>query len=123
MTKILITFLDLTFLKNKLQRVKSLLERVEQSPTKSLQDALSPSLKALIGDALLRHADIEVKVTVASCVIDIVRISAPEIPYDDDQMKVCTIILYYKFIDFYRYVYKVYMLTLWMSFLCRRSFD
>ncbi|KAG4969939.1 hypothetical protein JHK85_036360 [Glycine max] len=69
------------------QRVKSLLERVEQSPTKSLQDALSPSLKALIGDALLRHADIEVKVTVASCVIDIVRISAPEIPYDDDQMK------------------------------------
>ncbi|KAG4383412.1 hypothetical protein GLYMA_13G081350v4 [Glycine max] len=70
-----------------LNRVKSLLERVEQSPTKSLQDALSPSLKALIGDALLRHADIEVKVTVASCVIDIVRISAPEIPYDDDQMK------------------------------------
>ncbi|TKY58087.1 Sister chromatid cohesion protein PDS5-like B-B [Spatholobus suberectus] len=70
-----------------LDLVESCLSRVEQSPTKSMQDALSPSLKALIADTLLRHADVDVKVAVASCISEVTRITAPEAPYDDDQMK------------------------------------
>ncbi|KAL2318025.1 hypothetical protein Fmac_031901 [Flemingia macrophylla] len=70
-----------------LDRVESCLSRVEQSPSKSMQNALSPSLKALIADALLGHADVDVKVAVASCISEITRITAPEAPYDDDQMK------------------------------------
>ena len=56
-----------------------------------MQNALSPSLKALIADKLLRHSDDDVKIAVASCISEITRITAPEAPYDDDQMKVCTI--------------------------------
>jgi hypothetical protein len=61
---------------------------VEQSPTKSIQSALSPSLKALVDDKLFRHSDVDVKVAVASCISEITRITAPDAPYDDDQMKV-----------------------------------
>ncbi|RDX77938.1 Sister chromatid cohesion protein PDS5-like B-B, partial [Mucuna pruriens] len=70
-----------------LDQVESCLSRVEQSPTDSMQNALSPSLKALIADELLRHSDDDVKVAVASCISEITRITAPEAPYDDEQMK------------------------------------
>uniref|UniRef100_A0A0R0JCT1 Uncharacterized protein n=1 Tax=Glycine max TaxID=3847 RepID=A0A0R0JCT1_SOYBN len=71
-----------------LDQVESCLSRVEQSPNDSMRNALSPSLKALITDKLLRHSDDDVKIAVASCVSEITRITAPEAPYDDDQMKV-----------------------------------
>ncbi|KAG2691389.1 hypothetical protein I3760_08G006400 [Carya illinoinensis] len=70
-----------------LDRVENCLSRVEQSPTKSMQSALSPSLKALIDDKLFRHSDADVKVAVASCISEITRITAPDAPYDDNQMK------------------------------------
>ncbi|KAK8465453.1 hypothetical protein PHAVU_009G087900 [Phaseolus vulgaris] len=70
-----------------LEQVESLLLRVEQSPASSMQNALSPPLKALIADNLLRHSDDNVKVAVASCISEVTRITAPEAPYDDDQMK------------------------------------
>ena len=78
-----------------LQQVECCLSRVEQSPIDSMQNALSPSLKALIADKLLRHSDDDVKIAVASCISEITRITAPEAPYDDDQMKVSTIFFYY----------------------------
>ncbi|GJR75955.1 armadillo-type fold protein [Tanacetum coccineum] len=43
--------------------------------------------KALIQDDLLRHSDVDVKVAVASCISEITRITAPDAPYDDDQMR------------------------------------
>ncbi|XP_062019041.1 sister chromatid cohesion protein PDS5 homolog C isoform X1 [Rosa rugosa] len=70
-----------------LDRVESCLSKVEQSPNKSMQAALSPSQKALVADQLLRHSDPDVKVSVASCISEITRITAPDAPYDDDQMK------------------------------------
>lgn len=70
-----------------LDRVETYLSRVEQSPSKSMQKALSSSQKALVEDGLFRHADVDVRVAVASCISEITRISAPEAPYDDDQMK------------------------------------
>ncbi|KAL2346661.1 hypothetical protein Fmac_000661 [Flemingia macrophylla] len=70
-----------------LDQVQSCLSRVDQSPPDSMQNAISPSLKALIADKLIRHTDDDVKVAVASCISEITRITAPEAPYDDDQMK------------------------------------
>ncbi|XP_057985566.1 sister chromatid cohesion protein PDS5 homolog C isoform X2 [Hevea brasiliensis] len=52
-----------------------------------MQSALTPSLKALVAEQLFKHADVDVKVAVASCISEITRITAPDAPYDDDQMK------------------------------------
>lgn len=70
-----------------LDRVEEVLTNVEQSPSKSLQDALLPVMKALISDELLRHSDMDVKVSVVSCIAQITRITAPDAPYGDDHMK------------------------------------
>ena len=52
-----------------------------------MQDALLPSVKALIINKLLRHAKMDMKVSVLSCIIEITRITAPNAPYKDEQMK------------------------------------
>ncbi|CAI8605959.1 unnamed protein product [Vicia faba] len=70
-----------------LDKIESCLSKVEQSPSESMHNALSPALKALIADKLLKHSDVDVKVALASCFSEITRITAPEAPYDDDQMK------------------------------------
>lgn len=70
-----------------LEKVDSCLSRVEQSPSKSMQNAYAPAQQALATSDLLRHPDMDVKVYVASCVSEITRITAPEAPYTDDQMK------------------------------------
>ncbi|KAH1131621.1 hypothetical protein J1N35_002999 [Gossypium stocksii] len=70
-----------------LDQVESFLSRVEQSPSQSMQNALSASLKALIAEQLFRHPDDDVKVAVAACISEITRITAPDAPYHDDQMK------------------------------------
>lgn len=59
-----------------------------QAPSTSLQDALLPTMTALISTELLRHSDMDVKVSVAACITEITRITAPEAPYNDEQMKV-----------------------------------
>ena len=70
-----------------LDRVENLLANVQQAPSKSMRRALFPSVKALVADQLFRHANVDVKVAVASCISEITRISAPDAPYADDQMK------------------------------------
>ncbi|GAB4854688.1 hypothetical protein Ancab_023270 [Ancistrocladus abbreviatus] len=70
-----------------LDQIESCLTKVEQLPSESMQKALSPSRKALVADALLRHSDLDVKVAVAACISEITRITAPHAPYEDDQIK------------------------------------
>ncbi|XP_022892679.1 neurofilament heavy polypeptide-like [Olea europaea var. sylvestris] len=70
-----------------LDQTEDNLSKVEQSPGKSMQAALSPLMKALVADELLKHSDIDVKVAVASCINEITRITAPDAPYDDERMK------------------------------------
>ncbi|XWS70491.1 hypothetical protein CRYUN_Cryun03dG0052600 [Craigia yunnanensis] len=70
-----------------LDQVESCLSRVEQSPSQALQNALSPSVKALVAEQLFRHPDDDVKVAVAACISEITRITAPDAPYDDDHMR------------------------------------
>ena len=50
-------------------------------------DALFPLVKALINNKLLRHAEMDVKVIVVYCIIEITKITAPDAPYKDEQMK------------------------------------
>ncbi|XP_031120335.1 uncharacterized protein LOC116023466 isoform X2 [Ipomoea triloba] len=70
-----------------LEQVESFLLKVKQAPAKSMRDALSPLMKALIVDKFMRHPDTDVKVAVAFCLSEITRISAPDAPYDDEKMK------------------------------------
>ncbi|KAK7818678.1 sister chromatid cohesion protein pds5 [Quercus suber] len=70
-----------------LDKVENLLAYVEQESSKSMRDALFSSVKALINNKLLRHTDMDVKVSVVSCIIEITRITEPDAPYKDEQMK------------------------------------
>ncbi|XP_076936673.1 uncharacterized protein LOC143603892 [Bidens hawaiensis] len=70
-----------------LDKLEKLLLKVDQSPKKSMLEALRPSINALIRDSLLKHSDMDVKVSVASCISEITRITAPDAPYTDDQMR------------------------------------
>ncbi|KAK6140819.1 hypothetical protein DH2020_025436 [Rehmannia glutinosa] len=70
-----------------LDKIEELLSKVEQSPAKSMQASLSPLMKALVVEDLVKHSDVDVKVGVASCISEITRITAPDAPYDDDKMK------------------------------------
>ena len=65
---------------------------MNQSPTEPIQEALVPSMKALIADENLRHTDEGVKISVISCIAEITRITAPDTPYDDEQMKVLILV-------------------------------
>ena len=47
-----------------------------------MQGALFPLVKALINNKLLRHVEIDVKVSVVSC-IEITRITTPDALYKD----------------------------------------
>jgi len=69
-----------------------LLSSLDQEPTKPIQESLVPAMKALISDELLRHTDGDVKISVTSCINEITRITAPDVPYDDEQMKVLILI-------------------------------
>ena len=70
-----------------LDKAKNLLAYVEQEPSKIMQDALLPLVKALITNKLLRHAEMDVKVSIVSCIIKIIRITAPNGPCKDEQLK------------------------------------
>ena len=105
-----------------LQQIESCLTRVEQSPPESMLNALSPSLKALSADKLMKHSDSDVKVALASCFSEITRITAPDAPYDDAQMKVRIMILCCKLIEFYYHVLNIlHLMSFMLSFSFRRS--
>ena len=66
--------------------LEHLLSLVKQIPSVSTRDAFRPAMEALVADGLLRHPDIDVKVSVASCISEIMRITAPDQPYDDSRL-------------------------------------
>ncbi|KAK9169151.1 hypothetical protein Syun_001291 [Stephania yunnanensis] len=49
---------------------------------------MEPSLKALASENIREHSDVDVKVATASCVSKITRITAPDAPFEDEQMRV-----------------------------------
>ncbi|KAK9121729.1 hypothetical protein Syun_019346 [Stephania yunnanensis] len=53
-----------------------------------MRNAMEPSLKALALENIREHSDVDVKVAAASCVSEITRITAPDAPFEDEQMRV-----------------------------------
>ncbi|CAH2067941.1 unnamed protein product [Thlaspi arvense] len=70
-----------------LDKTETLLRNVDQDQPLSMQNALIPSKNALVSLDLLSHPDSDVRVSVVSCLTEILRITAPEAPYSDDLMK------------------------------------
>ncbi|KAJ0536825.1 putative sister chromatid cohesion protein Pds5 [Helianthus annuus] len=70
-----------------LDKTKQLLTRVGQAPSVSMQRALVPPMGALIADELITHSDIDVRISVAACLCEVARITAPEQSYKDEVMK------------------------------------
>ncbi|KAK9265486.1 hypothetical protein L1049_025249 [Liquidambar formosana] len=63
------------------------LTKVWQALSQSMQDALRPAMRALIALEFLKHLNTNVRVSVASCICEILRITAPTPPYNDKQLK------------------------------------
>nr|GMC51905.1 sister chromatid cohesion protein PDS5-like [Ipomoea batatas] len=71
-----------------LENLESGLKSIGQDPSVSMINVLDPIRKALIGTKLLGHSDEIIEVSVVSCICEIMRISAPILPYDNAEMKV-----------------------------------
>ncbi|XP_050224466.1 sister chromatid cohesion protein PDS5 homolog C-like isoform X2 [Mercurialis annua] len=77
-----------------LHKLESCLSAVEQSPSNCVQKALNPAIKVLTTKKLINHSNVDVKVGVAACICEILRITAPDAPYGDEQMKeICKLIV------------------------------
>ncbi|XP_020583977.1 uncharacterized protein LOC110027049 isoform X2 [Phalaenopsis equestris] len=70
-----------------LDQTEIYLSRVEQSPSSSMSDALGPVMNSLITKEFLNHTKADVKVFVAACIHEIIRVTAPDAPYNDVLMK------------------------------------
>lgn len=71
----------------KLDKMEHLLQHLRQGYKELVNPALEPAKIALISDDLLRHTEVDVRFTVASCITEIIRITAPDVPYREEQMK------------------------------------
>ncbi|KAL6334433.1 hypothetical protein AAG906_015622 [Vitis piasezkii] len=69
-----------------LEKAESYLAKVEQQPCMSTKIALSPLMEALVTDQILKHGNCVVKVSAVACISEITRITAPDAPYNDNQM-------------------------------------
>ncbi|GKE91010.1 phospholipase-like protein, partial [Tanacetum coccineum] len=56
-------------------------------PTQSMKYALQPVIEALIAKQLLTHPDMDVNISVACCISEVLRIMVYKTPYTDEQMK------------------------------------
>ncbi|KAL8214756.1 hypothetical protein R6Q57_004205 [Mikania cordata] len=70
-----------------LKQAATSLSELEQSPSKELLKSMQPFVNAIVKPELLKHHDKEVKLLVATSTCEILRVTAPEAPYDDDVLK------------------------------------
>lgn len=68
--------------------MEQILYEVKQSLSESMLKSMHPIIKALIAKEMVRHPDMDVNISVAHCISEIMRIMAPENPYNNEQMKV-----------------------------------
>ncbi|KAH7425028.1 hypothetical protein KP509_11G037000 [Ceratopteris richardii] len=75
------------FLCNTLEQASALLSAIQQLPQANVLAAMKPTMDALVKPNLLKHKDEDVQFLVTACISEIMRIVAPEAPYDDDTLK------------------------------------
>lgn len=73
-----------------MQTTAGLLEQVQQSAEPRVMSALQPVAQALAQPQHMKNKDKEVKLFLALCISHILRIFAPEAPYNDETLKVCS---------------------------------
>ncbi|CAI9106701.1 OLC1v1005914C1 [Oldenlandia corymbosa var. corymbosa] len=71
-----------------LKTMEELLSSLEQLPSQAVREALVPAMNGLVSDELFKHDNMEVRVSVMSCIHELIRVGAPDTPYIDDCMKV-----------------------------------
>ncbi|KAI5067093.1 hypothetical protein GOP47_0017621 [Adiantum capillus-veneris] len=69
------------------QQALLLLSSVSQSPPEKTMSAMKLSVEALVKPNLLKHKDKDVRLLVATCISEVMRIVAPEAPYEDDILR------------------------------------
>ncbi|KAK7303437.1 hypothetical protein RJT34_14343 [Clitoria ternatea] len=70
-----------------LKEAAECLTELDQSLSASTLESMKPLFNAIIKPELLKHQDSDVKLLVATCACEITRITAPEAPYGDDDLK------------------------------------
>ncbi|GLJ49787.1 hypothetical protein SUGI_1057280 [Cryptomeria japonica] len=70
-----------------LEEVEAFLCKVGQDPSQTMQLAIAPLVCSLIKPRLMRHRDEVIKLATISCIGEIMRIAAPNDPYDSHIMK------------------------------------
>lgn len=69
-----------------MQQAESALSELSQSS--SLQTALEPIITSVVQNNLLQHKDKDVRLLVAACLTEIIRVLAPDPPFNDEIFKV-----------------------------------
>lgn len=62
------------------------LHKVEQTPFQLMHAGMVPALTCLGEHRLLKHGYKEVKLAIAHCLSELIRVTAPKTPYKDDKM-------------------------------------
>ncbi|PWA44549.1 phospholipase-like protein [Artemisia annua] len=72
---------------NVLMQMEKVLSRVQPPPCQAMVEVLHPIIQALIAEKLVRHPDVIVNIYVVCCICEIIRIMAPNVPYNHEHMK------------------------------------
>ncbi|CAI9106454.1 OLC1v1005613C1 [Oldenlandia corymbosa var. corymbosa] len=71
-----------------LESAEDLLKTVGQEPSQAICDALHRARNGLTGDWLLKHENMDIKVSLMYCIHEIIRITAPDAAYCNNHMKI-----------------------------------
>ena len=71
-----------------LKTLQESLSATEQGEFEELREQLAPVAARLAENDLLRNSDKTVKLLVACCIANVLRLSAPAAPYTSEQLKV-----------------------------------
>jgi sister-chromatid-cohesion protein PDS5 len=72
-----------------LPRLERLFEEMSEMDQDTVdKESLGEIAQALVNRNLIQHKDWAVKATVAECLVEILRLCAPDAPYTEDQLKV-----------------------------------
>nr|GFD14414.1 phospholipase-like protein [Tanacetum cinerariifolium] len=67
--------------------MEKVLSRVQLPPSKATVKLLHLISQALIAQKLVKHPDVNVNISVVCCICEIIRIRAPNAPYNHEHMK------------------------------------
>ncbi|GJZ30067.1 phospholipase-like protein [Tanacetum coccineum] len=67
--------------------MEKVLTSVQRPPSNAMAKVLHPIIQALKAEKLVKHPDVNVKISVVCCICEIIRIMAPNVPFSRENMK------------------------------------